>query len=67
MENFLVKRTLASLLNLSDSQTDMALKIADSFKNNDINKSLALSVFEKIGKKTPSEINEILEKIDKVI
>ena len=67
MANFLVKRTLASLLNLSDAQTDMALKIADSFKNNDINKSLALSVFEKIGKKTPSEINEILEKIDKVI
>lgn len=67
MATFLVKRTLASLLNLSDSQTDMALKIADSFKNNDINKSLALSVFEKIGKKTPSEINEILEKIDKVI
>ena len=67
MANFLVKRTLESLLNLSDSQTDMALKIADSFKNNDINKSLALSVFEKIGKKTPSEINEILEKIDKVI
>ena len=67
MANFLVKRTLASLLNLSDSQTDMALKIADSFKNNDINKSLALSVFEKMGKKTTSEINEILEKIDKVI
>ena len=67
MANFLFKRTLASLLNLSDSQTDMALKIAHSFKNNDINKSLALSVFEKMGKKTPSEINEILEKIDKVI
>lgn len=65
MANFLLKKTIASALGMESSQVDAILKASEAFKNNSINRDLAIRVFDKVSKKTPSEINELLNIIDK--
>lgn len=65
MANFLLKKTIASALGMEPSQVDAILKASEAFKSNSINRDLAIRVFDKVSKKTPSEINELLNIIDK--
>ena len=50
---------------MESSQVDATLKASEAFKSNSINRDLAIRVFDKVSKKTPSEINELLNIIDK--
>ena len=65
MANFLLKKTIASALGMESSQVDAILKASEAFKSNSKNMDLAIRVFDKVSKKTPSEINELLNIIDK--
>ena len=65
MANFLLKKTIASALGMDSGQVDAILKASEAFKSNSINRDLAIRVFDKVSKKTPSEINELLNIIDK--
>ena len=65
MANFLLKKTIASALGMESSQVDAILKASEAFKSNSINRDLAIRVFDKVSKKTPSEINELLNITDK--
>ena len=63
--NVLVKKSLASMLDMSMEQIDAIINMAEVFKSREINRELAMKLFNKFVNKTPKEINEILEKVDK--
>jgi hypothetical protein len=63
--NVLVKKSLASMLDMSMEQIDAIINMAEVFKSREINRELAMKLFNKFANKTPKEINEILEKVDK--
>ena len=64
MANMFLKKTMASMLNMPSEQVEAILSAAEAFKSNEINRNLAIKLFDKISKKSPKEINEILEAID---
>ena len=64
MANIFVKKTMASMLNMSNDQVESLLKAAETFKSNEIDRNLAMKVFNKLSKKKPKEINDILGFID---
>jgi len=64
MANIFVKKTMASMLNMSNDQVDSLLKAAEAFKSNEIDRNLAMKVFNKLSRKKPKEINDILSFID---
>ena len=64
MANIFVKKTMASMRNMSNDQVESLLKAAEAFKSNEIDRNLAMKVFNKLSKKKPKEINDILGFID---
>lgn len=67
MANVFLKKTLASMLNMSSEEIDSILNVAEAFKNNEIDRDRAIRIFNKVSKKTPKEINEILRCVDGMI
>jgi hypothetical protein len=67
MANVFLKKTMASMLNMSSDQVDAILKAAEAFKSNEIDRERAIKVFNRLSKKTPKEINEILKCVDGMI
>jgi ornithine carbamoyltransferase len=67
MANVFLKKTLASMLNMSSEEIDSILNVAEAFKNNEIDRNRAIRIFNKVSKKTPKEINEILKCVDGMI
>ena len=65
MANMFLKKTMASMLNMSSNQVESVLSAAEAFKNNQINRELAIKLFNKFSTKSPQEINRMLERIDK--
>ncbi len=64
MANIFLKKTMASMLNMPTEQVDAIINAAEAFKSNEINRELAIAVFNKLSSKSPKEINGILEMID---
>ena len=64
MANIFIKKTIASALNMPMEQVESLLKVAEAFKSNEIDRNLAMKVFNKLSKKKPKEINDILGFID---
>ena len=64
MGNALLKKMLGSMFDIDKRQIEMAMQLAQSFNNKDIDKEMAIQVFEKLSKKTPSEINSLLEELN---
>lgn len=64
MGNFFFKKAAMSMLGLTSEQLDSIMEMASSFQNNEINQETAFSVFEKLSKKTPQEINDLLEELN---
>ena len=56
---------MASVLDMPMEQIDAILNAAEAFKSNEINRDLAIKVFNKMSKKNPKEINKVLDSIDK--
>jgi hypothetical protein len=63
MANIFLKKTMASMLNMPSEQIDAILNAAEAFKSNEINRELAIEVFNKMSKKTPTQINDLLGKL----
>lgn len=55
---------MASMLNMPSDQVDAILNAAEAFSNNEIDRNLAIKLFDKFSKKTPKEINQMLKFID---
>lgn len=64
MVNVFLKKTMASMLNMPSDQVDAILNAAEAFKNNEIDRDLAVKLFDKFSKKTPKEINKMLKFVD---
>lgn len=64
MASIFVKKAIASALSIPNEQVDAILSMAEAFKSNEIDRKLAERVFNKVAKKTPSEINAILKGIE---
>lgn len=64
MANIFLKKTMASMLNMPSDQVDAILNAAEAFKNNEIDRKLAIKLFDKFSKKTPKEINQMLKFVD---
>ena len=67
MANIFLKKTMASMLNMSSEQVEAILNMAGAFNSNEIDRDRAMRIFNKVSKKTPKEINEILRCIDGMI
>lgn len=65
MANMFLKKTMASMLNMPSDQVEAILNAAEAFKSNEIDRNLAIRLFDKFSKKSPQEINRILQMIDK--
>jgi hypothetical protein len=61
--NIFVKKTMASTLGMPMEQVEAILNAAEAFKSNEIDRGTAIEVFNKLSKKTPKEINELLKTI----
>ena len=55
---------MASMLNMPSDQVDAILNAAEAFSNNEIDRNLAIKLFDKFSKKTPKEINQVLKFVD---
>ena len=64
MANMFLKKTMASMLNMPSDQVDAILNAAEAFSNNEIDRNLAIKLFDKFSKKTPKEINQMLKFVD---
>ena len=55
---------MASMWNMPSDQVDAILNAAEAFSNNEIDRNLAIKLFDKFSKKTPKEINQMLKFVD---
>ena len=55
---------MASMLNMPSDQVGAILNAAEAFSNNEIDRNLAIKLFDKFSKKTPKEINQMLKFVD---
>ena len=55
---------MASMLNMPSEQVEAILNAAEAFSNNEIDRNLAIKLFDKFSKKTPKEINQMLKFVD---
>ena len=55
---------MASMLNMPSDQVDAILNAVEAFSNNEIDRNLAIKLFDKFSKKTPKEINQMLKFVD---
>ena len=62
--NVFLKKTMASALGLPGEQVEAILNAAEAFSNNEIDRNLAIKLFDKFSKKTPKEINQMLKFVD---
>lgn len=59
-----LKKTMASMLNLPNDQVEAILKATEAFRSDEIDRNLAIKLFDKFSKKTPKEINQMLKFVD---
>ena len=65
--NIFVKKTMASTLGMPMEQVEAILNAAEAFRSNEIDRNTAIEVFNKLAKKSPKEINELLKAIKNMI
>ena len=65
--NIFMKKTMASTLGMPMEQVDVILNAAEAFRSNEIDRNTAIEVFNKLAKKSPKEINELLKTIKNMV
>ena len=65
--NIFVKKTMASTLGMPMEQVDAIFNAAEAFRSNEIDRNTAIEVFNKLSKKTPKEINELLKSLKNMV
>ena len=61
--NPFVKKTIVSMTGLDGDQIEGIMKAANAFKSSEIDRKLAMEVFDKVSKKSPDEINNLLKQL----
>jgi hypothetical protein len=61
--NPFLKKTIVSMTGLDGGQVEAIMKAAEAFKSSEIDRNLAMEVFDKMSKKSPREVNEMLKKL----
>jgi hypothetical protein len=61
--NLFVKKTIVSMTGLDGDQVEGIMKAANAFKSSEIDRKLAMEVFDKVSKKSPDEINNLLKQL----
>ena len=61
--NPFVKKTIVSMTGLDGDQVEGIMKAANAFKSSEIDRKLAMEVFDKVSKKSPDEINNLLKQL----
>lgn len=64
MANMFLKKTMASMLNMPSEQVEAIINAAEAFRSNEIDRNLAIKLFDKFSRKTPKQINELLKYVD---
>lgn len=64
MTNIFLNKAISSMLNMPSEQVDALMKAVDKFKSSEIDRKLALELFNKLSKKTPQEINTFMKFIN---
>ena len=59
--NPFVKKTIASMTGLDGKQVEAIINAAQAFKSSEINRDLAMEVFNMVSKKSPEQINKLLK------
>jgi hypothetical protein len=65
--NILVKKTIASALDMPIEQVESILQAAEAFKSNEIDRKKTIELFNKVSVMTPSQINTLLDKLNTII
>lgn len=65
--NIFLKKTMSSTLGIPMEQVDAILNAAEAFKSNGIDRNTAIEVFNKLSKKSPKEINELLKTLNNMV
>ena len=65
--NIFVKKTMASTLGMPMEQVEAIINAAEAFRSNEIDRNTAIDVFNKLAKKSPKEINEILKTLTNMV
>ena len=65
--NIFVKKTMASTLGMPMEQVEAIINAAEAFRSNEIDRSTAIDVFNKLAKKSPKEINELLKTLKNMV
>jgi hypothetical protein len=65
--NILVKKTMASALDMPMEQVESILQAAEAFKSNEIDRKKTIELFNKVSVMTPSQINTLLDKLNTII
>ena len=65
--NIFVKKTMASTLGMPMEQVEAILNTAEAFRSNEIDRNTAIDVFNKLAKKSPKEINELLKTLKNMV
>ena len=65
--NIFVKKTMASTLGMPMEQVEAILNAAEAFRSNEIDRNTAIDVFNKLAKKSPKEINELLKTLKNIV
>jgi hypothetical protein len=65
--NIFVKKTMASTLGMPMEQVEAIINAAEAFRSNEIDRNTAIDVFNKLAKKSPKEINELLKTLKNMV
>lgn len=65
--NPFLKKTIVSMTGLDGDQVESIMKAANAFKSSEIDRKLAMEVFDKVSKKSPDEINGLLKKLKLIL
>jgi hypothetical protein len=65
--NPFLRKSIATALDISTKEVDAIMNAAAAFRSNEINRDTAIEVFNKLSKKTPAQINDLLGKLKSMI
>jgi hypothetical protein len=65
--NPFLRKSIATALDMSTKEVDAIMNAASAFRSNEIDREMAMRIFDKLTKKTPSELNEFLKYVEAVL
>ena len=67
MMNPFLRKSIATALDIPTKEVDAIMNAAAAFRSNEIDREMAMRIFDKLTKKTPQELNEFLKYVEAVL